>query len=125
MKTILTTAVAVSGTNLVLTLPEMTFNNCQHYCIRIAQDIPATATNLMNVAIQIGGTATLYPIVRKCGHYLYANQVRTRRNYLLLTAGDTQRFVLVNGLICASNCGTLATIPAPATAAVASLVSED
>ena len=65
MKTILTTAVAVSGTNLVLTLPEMTFNNCQHYCIRIAQDIPATATNLMNVAIQNGATTTLYPIVRK------------------------------------------------------------
>ena len=103
MKTILTTAVAVSGTNLVLTLPEMTFNNCQQYCIRIAQDIPATAT--------------LYPIVRKCGHYLYANQVRTRRNYLLLIAGDTQRFVLINGFICAFNCGTIATIPAPAAAA--------
>ena len=116
MKTILTTAVAVSGTNLVLTIPETTFNNCQSYCIRIAQDIPATATNLMNVAIQIGATATLYPIVRKCGHYLYANQVRTRRNYLLLAAGDTQRFVLVNGFICASNCGTVTTIPAPAPA---------
>ena len=87
--------------------------------IRIAQDIPATATNLMNVAIQIGTTATLYPIVRKCGHYLYANQVRTRRNYLLLVAGDTQRFVLVNGFICASNCGTIATIPAPAPATAA------
>ena len=119
MKTILTTAVAVSGTNLVLTLPEMTFNNCQQYCIRIAQDIPATATNLMNVAIQIGTTATLYPIVRKCGHYLYANQVRTRRNYLILAAGDTQRFVLLNGFICGANCGTITTIPAPATAAAA------
>ena len=125
MKTILTTAVAVSETNLVLTIPETTFNNCQSYCIRIAQDIPATATNLMNVAIQIGTATTLYPIVRKCGHYLYANQVRTRKNYLLLVAGDTQRFVLVNGLICASNCGTIATIPAPAAAADASLVSED
>ena len=79
----------------------------------------------MNVAIQIGTATTLYPIVRKCGHYLYANQVRTRKNYLLLVAGDTQRFVLVNGLICASNCGTIATIPAPAAAADASLVSED
>ena len=125
MKTILTTAVAVSGTNLVLTIPETTFNNCQSYCIRIAQDIPATATNLMNVAIQIGTATTLYPIVRKCGHYLYANQVRTRRNYLLLVAADTQRFVLINGLICASNCGTITTIPAPATVANASLISAD
>lgn len=112
-----TTAVAVSGTNLVLTVPEMTFNNCETYVIRIAQDIPATATNLMNVAIQIGTTTTLYPIVRKCGHYLYANQVRKCRNYVLIAAGDTQRFALVGGYICGQNCGTIATIPAPATAA--------
>ena len=116
METILTTAVAVSGTKLVLTVPEMTFDNCHQYCIRIAQDIPATATNLMNVGIQIGTATTVYPIVRKCGHYLYANQVRTRRNYLLLAAGDTQRFVLVSGFICGQNCGTIATIPAPAAA---------
>ena len=114
MKTIVTTAVAVSGTNLVLTVPEMTFDNGNQYCIRIAQDIPATATNLMNVAIQIGATATLYPIVRKCGHYLYANQVKTRRNYLLLVAGDTQRFVLMHGFISTYNCGTITTVPAPA-----------
>ena len=112
-----TTAVAVSGTNLVLTVPEMTFNNCETYVIRIAQDIPATATNLMNVAIQIGTTTTLYPIVRKCGHYLYANQVRKCRNYVLIAAGDTQRFALVGGYICGQNCGTIATVPAPATAA--------
>ena len=38
------------------------------------------------------------------------------QRYPQLAAGDTQRFVLVNGLICASNCGTIATIPAPAPA---------
>ena len=112
-----TTAVAVSGTNLVLTVPEMTFNNCETYVIRVAQDIPATATNLMNVAMQIGTATTLYPIVRKCGHYLYANQLRKCRNYVLVAAGDTQRFALVGGYICGQNCGTITTIPAPATAA--------
>ena len=111
-----TTAVTVSGTNLVLVVPEMTFNNCESYVIRIAQDIPATATNLMNVAVQIGTTAILYPIVRKCGHYLYANQVRKCRNYVLIAAGDTQRFALVGGYICGQNCGTVTTVPAPATA---------
>ena len=39
--------------------------------------------------------------------------------------GNTQRFVLINGLICASNCGTITTIPAPATVANASLISAD
>ena len=47
------------------------------------------------------------------------------QRYPQLAAGDTQRFVLVNGFICASNCGTITTIPATATAAVASLTSED
>ena len=40
------------------------------------------------------------------------------QRYPQLAAGDTQRFVLINGFICASNCGTIATIPAPAPATV-------
>ena len=123
--TILTTAVTVSGTNLVLTIPTMTFNNCEKYVIRIAQSIPTTATNVMNVAIQIGTDTTLYPIVRSCGHYLYANQVRARRNYTLVAAGDTQRFVVINGCICGCNPGTIATIPAPTTVVTAEVVEEN
>ena len=38
------------------------------------------------------------------------------QRYPQLAAGDTQRFVLINGFICASNCGTITTIPAPAPA---------
>lgn len=125
-RTILTTAVAVSGDNLVLTVPEMVFENCTRYVIRIAQDIPLTATNLMNVAIQIGAAPTLYAVVRKCGHFLYANQVRTRRNYVLVVAADAQRFTLVGGCVCAQNCGTIASIPAPvAETATATEVEED
>lgn len=106
-----TTAVAVSGTNLVLTVPDMTFENCKRYTIRIAQAIPATATNLMNVVIQIGAGTDLYPIIRKCGHYLYANQVRANRNYTVLTAADTSMFVLTCGMVCGCNMGSETTIP--------------
>lgn len=112
-KTILTTAVAISGNNLVLTVPAMTFENCREYIIRIAQDIPVTATNLMTVAIQIGTASTLYAVVRNCGHNLYANQLRTRRNYRLKVAADVQRFVLICGELKCGNCGTVASIPAP------------
>lgn len=111
-KTILTTAVAISGNNLVLTVPTTIFENCREYVIRIAQDIPLTATNLMTVAIKIGAAPTLYAVVRKCGHNLYANQLHTRRNYRLKVAADVQRFVLLCGEIKCSNCGTIATIPA-------------
>ena len=116
-KEILTTAVAVTAGNLVLTLPASTFTNCCQYVIRIAQDIPATATNLMPVVIQIGTDATQYPLVRKCGHNVYANQVKTRCRYVVSVAADTARFVLCNGFLRIENCGAIVSIPAPTTTA--------
>lgn len=115
-KTILTISVSIQGNNLVLNIPDGSYQNCRNYIIRIAQNIPATATNLMGVAIQIGNNATLYPVVRQCGHNLYANQVRTRRNYRMLVAADTQRFVITGGFICGENCGPIAAIPVPTVA---------
>ena len=44
-RTILTTDVAVTGNNLVLTIPEGTYVNCENYVIRVAQDIPSPANN--------------------------------------------------------------------------------
>lgn len=118
-KEILTTAVAVVADTLVLTIPQATFQNCCEYVIRIAQDIPATATNLMPVVIQIGTDATQYPLVRKCGHNVYANQVKTRCRYVVKIAADTARFVLWNGFLRIENCGAVVSIPAPTTTAPA------
>lgn len=118
-KDILTTSVSVVANTLVLTVPASTFVNCQQYTIRLAQDIPATATNLMPVVIQIGTGTTQYPFVKKCGHNVYANQLRTRRRYTVLTAADTARFVLCAGQLCGQNCGTVASLPVPTTEAPA------
>ena len=118
-KEILTTAVAVVADTLVLTIPQATFQNCCEYVIRIAQDIPATATNLMPVVIQIGTDATQYPLVRKCGHNVYANQVKTRCRYVVKVAADTARFVLCNGFLRIENRGAIVSIPAPTTTAPA------
>ena len=107
----MTPAVAVSGSNLVLTIPAGTYENCVRYCIRIVQDIPSTATNLMPVVIKIGAGATLYNINRRCGHRLYANQVRTRRNYALRVAADSATFVLECGYVASCNCGIVTGLP--------------
>lgn len=115
-KEILTTAVAVTADTLVLTLAQATFQNCCQYVIRIAQAIPATATNLMPVVIQIGTDATQYSLVRKCGHNVYANQVKPRCRYVIKVAADTARFVLWDGFLRVENCGAVASIPAPAAA---------
>lgn len=114
-KEILTTAVAVVDDTLVLTLPQATFQNCCQYVIRIAQAIPATATNLMPVVIQIGTDTTQYPLVRKCGHNVYANQVKPRCRYAVKVAADTARFVLWDGFLRVENCGAIVSIPAPET----------
>lgn len=116
-KDILTTSVAVVADTLVLTVPASTFVNCKTYTIRLTQDIPATATSTMPVVIQIGTDTTQYPLVRKCGHNVYADQIRTRRRYTVLTAADTARFVLCAGQLCGQNCGTVASLPVPTTEA--------
>lgn len=67
----------------------------------------------MPVMLVIGSAATQYPILRRCGHHLYANQIRTRRNYVLKVAADTGSFIFVGGYICTCNCGTVASLPAP------------
>lgn len=115
-KDILTTSVEIVADTLILTVPTMTFMNCKQYTIRLAQDIPATATNLMPVVIQIGTDTTQYPLVRKCGHNVYATQLRTRRRYTILTAADTARFVLCAGQLCGQNCGAVTSLPVPTTA---------
>lgn len=109
--TILTTAIAVSGANLVLNVPSGTYINARNFVLRLAQDIPLTATNLMPVVIQIGSGATLYPLRQKCGHNVYANQLKTRRNYLIHTAADSATFTVLRGYFNALNAGTVASLP--------------
>lgn len=114
--TILTTAVAISGNNLVLTIPNGTYPNCYNFILRLAQSVPLTATNLMPVVIQIGAGTTLYPFRQKAGHNVYANQLKARRNYMVHTAADTASFTLLHGVLNTCNCGAVEGLPVPATA---------
>lgn len=113
---ILATAVAVSGNNLVLTIPNGTYPNCYNFPLRLAQSVPLTATNLMPVVIQIGTGTTLYPLRQKAGHNVYANQLRARRNYVIHTAADTATFTLLHGILSTCNCGVVESLPVQTTA---------
>lgn len=77
------TVVTVDGTDtLVIDLPQRAYNNCEKYCIVVAQAIPATATILMPVAISIGGvTTTVYPLTTDCCRQVTACGIRTRTKY--------------------------------------------
>ena len=95
---ILTTSVAISGSNLVLTIPDGTYLNCRNYLLRLAQDIPSAAT-------------TLYSFRQKSGHNVYATQLKTRRNYVVHVAADSGEFVAIRGWFNNCNCGTVTSLP--------------
>ena len=77
------TVVTVDGVDtLVVDVPNQTFSNCQRGCIVVIQNIPATATINMPVAISIGGvTTTVYPVTDCNCNQVTACSLRTRRRY--------------------------------------------
>lgn len=117
---VLSTAVTLSGTNLVVTIPQNNYaNNCE-VCIAIAQPIPTGASATNPVVIQIGTATTQYPLITRCGHDVYADQVCTRKIYCTRVATDTATFVY-NGrcnLPCTSHIFPAA-LPTTTTAATA------
>ena len=89
---VISTSVAISGTEMVITIPEATYTNNQKLCILIAQTIPASATPLP-VVIQITGNTATIPFRTICGHNVYSDQLRTRTIYPIYAATDSQTFV--------------------------------
>lgn len=102
---------------LVVDVPAQSFSNCQRGCLVVTQNIPATATITMPVAISIGGvTTTVYPVVNCNCDPVIACQLRTRRRYpFVVKVNDTSgTFKILRNLSCApqNNNGV---IPTPAT----------
>lgn len=114
--------VAVDGVNtLVIDVPEQSFNNGQAGCLVIVQNIPATATIAMPVAISIGGvTTTVYPVVSCNGVQVTVPMLRTRTRYPFKVALNATSgvFRIRKNLSCAPT-SVLAAIPAPTTDAPA------
>lgn len=88
-----TLSTSISGGNLVLQIPANNYINNTEVCIAIAQAIPDGTTAAMPVVVQIGTDGTLYPLRTKCGHNIYADQVRSRRIYCTRVATDTASFI--------------------------------
>lgn len=115
-KILISTAVAVIGENLVISLPEGNYGNGCRYCIVIAQTIPDTATINMPVYIALGSdTATIYPLVRCDCSQVTACAIRTRTRYpvVVSTSATSAVFKVLKNLSCAPS-NVLSSIPAPA-----------
>ena len=97
--------VFTSGTGLIITIPEGTYNNGQKYCIVIAQTIPAETTISAPVFIQIGGGSVLYPLDKCDCTQATACSIRTRTKYStrVETTPTGGIFKLLGNVCCAPN----------------------
>lgn len=104
-KLIISTAVAFTGGNLVITIPEGTYANGCKYCVVIAQAIPAETTINAPVVIQIGTGAVQYPLTNRCCAQVTACGVRTRTKYstVVSTSATGGTFRLLGNPSCAPN----------------------
>ena len=104
-KLIVSTAVAFTGGNLVITIPEGAYNECEKYCIVVAQSIPTTTTITAPVYIQIGTGAVLYPLQKCDCAQATACSIRTRTKYstCVVTTPTGGSFRLLGNLCCAPN----------------------
>lgn len=93
-----TIAVAVSDGFLTLSIENMNLVNRQKVCLMIVQAIPSAAGNL---PVQINVNGQNMPIYNKCGNYVRADQLRTRRVYPLILGTTPPHFT-----ICANLCPT-------------------
>lgn len=99
---IISTAVAFTDGNLVITIPSGSYNDGEKYCIVVAQSIPDTTTINAPVVIQIGSGLVLYPVTKRNCAPLTASGVRTRTRYSMRvhTSVDTATFRLLGDVCC-------------------------
>jgi len=101
----ISTAVAITDGNLVITIPENTYQNGEKVCIVVAQTIPADATITTPVVIQIGDGDALYPLTNRCCAQVTACALRTRTKYStrVATSPTGGTFRLLGNASCSPN----------------------
>ena len=70
-----------AGTGLIINIPAGSYENCEKYCIVVAQAIPAETTITAPVFITIGDGTELYPLTKCNCAQVTACAIRTRTKY--------------------------------------------
>lgn len=101
----ISTDVAFTGGNLVVTIPDNTYRNGEKVCIVIAQSIPAETTITAPVVIQIGDGTVQYPLTNRCCAQVTACGVRTRTKYStrVVTSAVGGTFRMLGNPACSPN----------------------
>ena len=102
---VISTAVAFTGGNLIITIPEGSYADGNKYCIVVAQSIPTTTTINAPVFIQIGAGTALYPLNKCDCTQATACSMRTRTKYStrVETTPTSGIFKLLGNVCCAPN----------------------
>lgn len=117
---IISQAVTFTAPNLIINLPAGAYQNCEKYCIVVAQAIPDATTINAPVFISIGDGTELYPLNRCNGVQATASGIRTRTRYAtrVSTTATGGAFRLL-GKICCYPTDNLTSIDGTASAAAA------
>ena len=101
----ISTAVAFTDGNLIITLPADSYRNGEKVCIVIAQTIPEETTINAPVVIQIGDGTEQYPLTTRCCAQVSACGVRTRTRYAtrVITSATGATFRLLGNPSCTPN----------------------
>lgn len=123
---VISTAVAFTGGNLVITIPAGSYTNGCKYCIVIAQTIPDTTTINAPVVIQIGAGTEQYPLTKRNCAQVTACGVRTRTKYCTVVSTNATggTFKLLGKPSCAPD-NSLAAIDGTAPAAPATAAAQN
>lgn len=115
---ILSTAVAFAGDTLTITIPEGSYQNGCHYCLVIAQAIPAATTIGAETVIAIGDGTVTYPVTRCNGVPVTAAALRTRTIYPMVVATNATGGVFrINRNLCCAPVNQLPALTGDAPAA--------
>lgn len=101
----ISTAVTFTTPNLIITLPQGSYEDGEKYCIVVAQNIPAETVINAPVFIQIGDGTELYPLQRCDCSQATACGIRTRTRYAtrVVTSPTSGSFRLLGRLCCSPN----------------------
>ena len=99
---IISQAVTFTAPNLIINLPAGAYQNCERYCIVVAQAIPDATTINAPVFITIGDGTELYPLNQCNGVQATASGIRTRTRYAtkVTTTATGGAFRLLGKICC-------------------------
>ena len=115
---VISESVTFTAPDLIINIPNGSYNNGQRYCLVVGQEIPTDTTIAANVGITIGSDTTVYPLVNSNCTNASACKIAERGIYPVIVRTNIQSgvFKLLENLTCCSSCTAAApSLPIPTT----------